>query len=192
MKIGVMANDQYMADPSNFKCSAGGRLRFISRSSRPVQTAVQINFGPAEAGQFVLPPWPPQSQPMTAAQQAQSDKIVAMLKRNPAFTGVFDRPRVINTEVQANLEWNESAQLITGWLFFKKTTAKKLVEGRIINDGTGPPYLQLVETGFAPDNQNRGVLMGIYYTMYSDEPSGGLTGDWTLQGAHGSLTLRNN
>jgi hypothetical protein len=118
-----------------------------------------------ETGPFVMAPCPPATPPaLSPDQQSRHDALVAALKKGIDVSGSATQGDGAPFPVQVQLTWDDEKGRATGSMFFPTLNGRKITEGRIIDDATGP-ILQIVETGPGDPTPPGNVLVGMVYTL---------------------------
>ena len=192
-RIAAMVNGQRVPNPNQFSCPEEARVRFMSLSGEPVPTAFRVSLRqltPEESQiKFVLPSQPATPAVLTPGRQAMVDRLLTCLRHGTNFTGTLVQGQT-TWDAEASLVWDDQTRSATGWIYFPKLKAKKRIEGRIVDDGTNPIWLQLIETGFIGGSHGN-ALMGIYYSLRPDATvAGALSGHWQLARQSGAVSLQ--
>jgi hypothetical protein len=170
-----MQIDDQDASVLNVRCAPATRFRFRATTNKPIVVAVRFlrrDYLPQEKSTFSMPVYPPAKVvSLTAERQAKLDAITALLKQGEEFDGV----RFGNDPVHAHLAYDNDSGLITGWILFPSSGNKKAVDGRIIDDQTTSPALQLVETKPLAQSPG-GIAVGMVYWMFVTPDGKGFKG----------------
>jgi formylglycine-generating enzyme required for sulfatase activity len=172
-----MQMDNRDASITGINCAPATRFRFRAKGNKPVAIAVRFlrrDYLPGESSTFAMPAYPPaQSDAPTPARQALRDEITTMIQQK----GEFDGFRSGDDPVHLHLVMTGKNGLITGWILFPNSKNKKQLEGRIIDDQTTAPTLQLVETRMLQRGPG-GFMLGMVYWLGATPDHQGLKGEY--------------
>ena len=156
----------------------------------PPPTAVPTTTAMSVPTASTSPPSSPsasnQLQSAAPTTSQSQNTILAIVRESSRFTGTAPQPGYGNWQVQAELDWDDANQKMTGWIYLPQLGSKKRWEGKIVED-SGRNFLQMKETAVIDQAPGSNALLGVTYRMYP--VAGGFRGPWSIASFHGNIIL---
>jgi hypothetical protein len=152
----------------------------VTVAPQPLPTAAAVAV--AKSPSFF---WP-SAAPKNSSTPGSPKTILGVLKEFSHFAGMAPQSGSVSWQLQAELDWDDTNQQVTGWIYFPQLKGKKQWQGKIVEE-SGRSVLQMTETAFIGLAPGSNVAMGITYLLY---PVGsGFQGTWATPGYHGRIFL---